>query len=129
MASPISRPKFSRLSADGILAHSPWIATPEQLGRADARTKGRWVFQAECSQCHTVDGVNGVAPLVEGWSRDMLRFNVNHLHRLKGFMPPFIGTAEEKDALAEYLFLLNPVHRDESPAILANVPSNEEAAR
>jgi len=121
--------EFSRLGADGILAHSPWIATPEQIARADARTKGRWVFQAQCSQCHTVDGVNGVAPLVEGWSRDMLRFNVDHLHRLKGFMPPFIGTAEEKDALAEYLFLLNPVHRDESPAILANAPSIEEAAQ
>lgn len=119
--------EIARLNGDGILAHSPWIATPEQLARADERTRGRWVFRAQCSGCHTVDGVNGITPLVRGWSREMLRFNIDHLRRLKGFMPPFVGTDAEKDALAEYLFGLNPLHRDEPPGPIAAAAKSAEA--
>ncbi len=107
--------ELARLNGEGILTHSPWIAPADRLARADLRTRGEWVFKAECIQCHTVDGVNGVTPLVYGWNREMLDINIRYLHRLKGFMPPFIGTDAERDALAEYLFSLSPTHHEDPP--------------
>lgn len=120
--------EFARLRHDGILAHSPWIAPPDRLAQADARTRGRWVFQAQCSQCHTVAGVNGIKPLVIGWDRALTRKAIDHLDQLKGFMPPFIGTDAEKDALTEYLYSLNPVTHDEPPIPLVRAAVLAEAA-
>ncbi len=94
----------------GILSHVPWIADPEQASAADPLTRGRWIFQAQCSQCHTIDGANGIKQLVP-YDREIIRNDIDHLHIRKSFMPPFIGTEVEKDDLAAYLFSLNHLTR------------------
>ncbi len=100
--------EVARLRTEGILASAPWIAPPERMAGADLRTRGGWVFQAQCSQCHTIDGVNGVRPLVHRWPPELIRMGLDHLDRLKGFMPPFVGTEAEKQALTDWLVGLNP---------------------
>lgn len=119
--------EVARLNAEGILPNSPWIAPPDRLASADRRIRGEWVFKAECIQCHTVDGVNGIRPLIYGWNREMLDLNIRNLHLLKGFMPPFIGTADERDALAEYLHSLNPANRVDQPVPVADATPRSEA--
>lgn len=111
--------EFARLNQDGILAHSPWLVSPEKAARLDPMTRGELVFRAQCSQCHTVDGLNGIRPLVYRWDRDLIRRNLDDLDKLKGFMPPFLGTSAEKDALADWLYRLNPVHVPEEPLPIA----------
>lgn len=121
--------EFARLNAEGILRHAKWIAPPDRLDRADRATRGGWVFAAECVQCHTVRGLNGVAPLVAGWERGLIRTSLDHLDHLKGYMPPFVGTAQEKDDLADWLYRLNPVHTEEAPLPIAAAVGRSEDVR
>lgn len=68
---------------------------------------GREVFKLDCSACHTVRGYNPVAPLVKDWSEGYIDFQLQRLDELKPFMPPFIGTAAERKALAAWLASLD----------------------
>ena len=69
---------------------------------------GKSIYQIECRICHTENGINGLKGLTTGWSHDAIR---NRLNNLPGggtpYMPPFVGTDAEKDALAAYLKSLN----------------------
>ncbi|MCK6456621.1 MAG: cytochrome ubiquinol oxidase subunit I [Phycisphaerae bacterium] len=112
--------ELARLNAEGVLAHAPWIAPADRRARADRLTRGRWMFDVQCAKCHTIDGLNGVAPLIAGWPRDLIRYNLDHLDKLKGFMPPVVGTPQEKDDLADWLFRLNPVHHEPTASPLAS---------
>ena len=38
----------------------------------------------------------------------MIDYQLVHLNELKGFMPPFVGTDDERRALAAWLINLNP---------------------
>ncbi len=95
--------EMEALNRDGILPSTPWA----QAGISDDEPRGRAVFRAQCVQCHTINGFNGIAPLVKGWSRELLETNIARLHELKYFMPPFAGKPDERDALIGYLQSLN----------------------
>jgi len=64
---------------------------------------GAKVFRLQCSVCHTLDGANGLDHLTETWQPDQMRLNIAKLQYTKPFMPPFAGTAEEVEALVQYL--------------------------
>ena len=38
----------------------------------------------------------------------MIEYQLIHLNELKGFMPPFVGTDGERQALRDWLATLNP---------------------
>ncbi len=65
--------------------------------------RGAKVFRAQCSVCHTWDGANGVAHLAETWTTGQLRQNLAQLQRTKPYMPPFAGTADEVEALVQWI--------------------------
>lgn len=65
--------------------------------------KGALVFREQCSICHTTAGVNALPGLTTGWDLEMKRQNFSKLQRLKPFMPPFAGTPEELEALAQFI--------------------------
>jgi mono/diheme cytochrome c family protein len=97
--------------------------SPEQAAQAQAEA-GEQIFKALCYSCHTVDGYVAIRPLVEGQSVSAIENTLDtlarpvdaegnptgwddpHLQlatRLGRRMPPFVGTAAEKRALAVYL--------------------------
>lgn len=100
--------EYAPIARDGVLNHAPWIVSPAVAEAGSPVDRGRWVFRTQCIQCHAVTGVNGIKPLV-AYDRPLIRHTIEHLHALKPFMPPFIGTDREKDDLAAYLFSLNHV--------------------
>jgi cytochrome d ubiquinol oxidase subunit I len=65
--------------------------------------KGAKVFRAQCSVCHTLEGVNAVIELTATWSLDQRRLNIAQLQRAKPFMPPFAGTADELESLVQLI--------------------------
>ncbi|MCS7224508.1 MAG: cytochrome ubiquinol oxidase subunit I [Armatimonadetes bacterium] len=65
---------------------------------------GKEVFRLQCSSCHTLSGYNGLLPLIYGWDKEMIQTALDRLHQLRGFMPPFVGSEEEKKALTEWLY-------------------------
>jgi mono/diheme cytochrome c family protein len=97
---------LATLSTEGLLANARWEAPTEEEKREPAKL-GRRVFRVQCMSCHTVNGFNGMRFAVKGWDRDFLDHQVQYLNELKGFMPPFIGTDEERAGLVEYLLSLN----------------------
>lgn len=99
------------LNKVGILEHAVFLDEKTKVvvdDKSNIVDVGKSVFQIECRICHTENGINGLKGLTAGWSHDAIR---NRLNNLPGggtpYMPPFVGTDAEKDALAAYLKSLN----------------------
>ncbi len=90
---------------EGYLAHSTFSPIKEVTdeNRADA---GRILYQGQCLSCHTVDGwrkSRAFANRLDGWTEEGIASYIETLHESRPFMPPFVGTDEELEALAHYL--------------------------
>jgi cytochrome bd-type quinol oxidase subunit 1 len=85
----------------GILRTARWVETVDPV--TEPVRAGAEVFRIECRSCHTVDGYNGIRPMVRGWRQDFLEYQLQRLNELKGFMPPLVATDAERRALACYL--------------------------
>jgi len=110
-------PAFQR---DGFVAHSRWLrvylrtaataAEPADLATFEksSRTKvGEGIFQYHCTSCHAFYGYNGIIPIIYPWTPELIADAVRNLHRTNPAMPPWLGTAAERDLLAAYLVQLN----------------------
>jgi len=86
----------------GVLATARWVSARDPAA-APLEQVGYEIFRTECRSCHTVDGYNGIRVMVKGWREDFIDFQLRHLNELKGFMPPFLGTEQERKALAAWL--------------------------
>ncbi len=113
--------EVSRLSQTGVLAAAKWVkvASVEPGRELEA---GAEVFRVSCRSCHTVDGYNGIRPMVKGWREDFIDYQLRRLDELKGFMPPFAGTPAERQALAKWLLAVGrgaPFCRPATPPAVA----------
>ncbi len=112
--------EIDRLNEKGILSKAAW-ATREAGGRPVPL--GEAVFRAECASCHTRDGYLGIRKLASAMDADLAGMFLAAMRddgaswkaRAEGkdarpgypFMPPFVGTDEELNALAQWLASLN----------------------
>jgi len=112
--------EIDALNEKGILSKAVW-ATKEAGGR-EVPT-GEAVFRAECSSCHTRDGYLGIRKIAFAMDAELAAMFLTALRddgakwkaRAEGedvrpdypFMPPFVGTDEELEALAGWLASLN----------------------
>jgi mono/diheme cytochrome c family protein len=85
-----------------VLTVAKWATVP-RVTPDNWRDAGRELFRLQCASCHTLDGYNGIKPLILGWDERMIDHALQRLHRLRGFMPPFAGTEAERKALAKWL--------------------------
>lgn len=90
----------------GFLARTKWSMVTD-ADRADPVKLGEKMFRFQCKACHTINGFNAIKPMVKGWRRDFLDYQLTNLDQLKGYMPPFRGNEEERRALIEFLYGLN----------------------
>ncbi len=97
--------EVERANSEGVLASAPWkrIGLPEH---PDPHLLGEKMYEIQCSGCHVMNGFNDVGLLIDGWPKEMLAYNLDRLHQLKPFMPPLVGTEEERRALVIYLMNL-----------------------
>lgn len=95
--------EVAALRQAGCLSVDPYpLRNAERLPNDKLRT-GAKVYRMQCSVCHTVSGVNGLTHLTGTWSMDQKRMNIAKLQLTKPFMPPFAGSAEELEALVQYI--------------------------
>jgi cytochrome bd ubiquinol oxidase subunit I len=99
----ISRTEITQLREVGSVTNDPFPLLNESAYQHDQLRLGAKVYRLQCSVCHTIDGVNGLTHLLGTWTMDMKRQNLSKLQRLKPFMPPFAGSPEELEALAQYV--------------------------
>ena len=65
--------------------------------------RGRYIFQSQCSSCHTLYGFNPLVHASRGWSdTEFAKGVLKNLHVSKPFMPPFIGSDRDKLDLASF---------------------------
>jgi len=99
---------LERLEESGLLQSARWVhgheVDPKALERA-----GEEIYRVQCASCHTVDGYNSIRLAVKGWNWSMIDYQLAHLGSLKGFMPGFVGTEAERQALGAWLVSLNPL--------------------
>ncbi len=122
---------------DGYLARSPWITAAEREAWAtpadgtlvpaaapgtDTLARGQMMFRGQCMACHTVDGYRTMRGLLAGRDRTSIVNILDMLHKqgddspYKAFMPPLVGTMDERAALADYLYSLVSNGHEQAPA-------------
>lgn len=109
------------LQTEGLVAHSGWLRYYLDQSKASRAAReaapdrsrsvqvGEAIFHYHCGSCHAFYGYNGINPIIYPWTPDLIREGVRHLHRTNPAMPPWLGTAAERDALAAYLIRLNEI--------------------
>jgi mono/diheme cytochrome c family protein len=114
----------------------------ERLGMQVAA--GRELFKLLCFNCHSVDGYNAIRPLVQGKNLAVIDGTLGRLARVEGpggesgswsdlvrpgyrlrtwrgrRMPPFVGTDQERRALAVYLAMLGGAMVEPEPVAVAS---------
>ena len=76
------------------------LALPE----TDRIALGEVLFLYHCNDCHAIrHGYSAVRPLLQARSREMIVSLIHDLHETNMYMPPWSGTPEEAELLADYL--------------------------
>lgn len=99
----IEQSELEQLRVRGCTIDDPYPLRDAASLPNEQLAHGAQVFRNLCSICHTLDGANGLVPLMESWSDEQLRLNIAQLQRTKPFMPPFAGNAADVEALAQWL--------------------------
>lgn len=105
---PLDVPYLNKV---GILKHAVFIDEDKKILKEDKsniKEVGHSIYLIECRICHTENGINGLKSLTKGWTQGAI---AHRLKNLQGggtpFMPPFVGTDTEREALATFIHSLN----------------------
>ncbi len=73
----------------------------EAAPQLPSSANGGRLFADNCAICHAEEDVTSA---MAGWDRDTIRGVLDRLEEISDQMPPYEGSPEEKDTLADYLF-------------------------
>jgi cytochrome bd-type quinol oxidase subunit 1 len=69
---------------------------------------GNVLFLHHCNDCHASDiGYSAAGMLLQGWPREAIRSQIDHLHDVL-YMPPWCGTPQEAELVTDYLMSIRP---------------------
>ncbi len=109
----IMKNESEQLNTAGVLPSAKWSeikhVTPENKLEA-----GKELFNIQCLSCHTVNGIRN--DIVSRTEMFPLRGLISHLSgqgKVLNYMPEFVGTEAEKEALAAYI--ISKIHQKEIP--------------
>lgn len=99
----IAAADVEKINREGLLKLARWTPVRQAQG-ADRMKAGRELFNIQCLACHTIRGVKN--DIVEKTKHLTYRGVISHLYgqgKALTYMPPFVGTAEEREALAAFI--------------------------
>lgn len=101
------------LNKDGVLKHASFVpAEYRTITPQNQAEVGQYLFQLECRFCHTANGINSITSRIRNMSEDALYHRIGSLNgAATPWMPPFVGTDQERRALAVYLAKLSAESR------------------
>ncbi|MDY0375533.1 MAG: cytochrome ubiquinol oxidase subunit I [Desulfobacterium sp.] len=96
----------AKLDEAGFLATAKWTQQSEVTDN-NLMEAGYDLFKFQCSACHSVGGVlNDIKPLIAKYDSVFgMDAKLNGLNRFNNYMPHFMGTRNERWALANYIVL------------------------
>ncbi|MCS6774921.1 MAG: cytochrome ubiquinol oxidase subunit I [Chloroherpetonaceae bacterium] len=103
----VRRSEVEKFNTQGYLTASLWKPATD-----DAVASGHAMFRGQCMSCHTVSGYRSMKRLLQGRDEKAIASMLEMLHRptpdsmYVKYMPPLVGTREEREALAKFLATL-----------------------
>lgn len=93
------------LNKEGVLKYAYFVPQQYRIITEENKVKvGEYLFKLECRVCHSVNGVNAITKKVKGLDEMAIYYRIGTLNSpATPFMPPFVGTDDERKALAAYL--------------------------
>lgn len=91
---------------NGITALSGWSKLVESRESDDTSQirQGALIFSQQCSSCHAVGGPRlDIIPILKGLSPGGVSAQLAGQGKRLNYMPPFFGSKEDRDTLAQYL--------------------------
>jgi cytochrome bd-type quinol oxidase subunit 1 len=103
-ANDVRASQVETLQAKGTLQTANFLLTSDKT----SATYGENLFHLQCGSCHAAAGYRGMARRVDGWDAEFAADILQHIHKLRGTMPPYAGNEDDRKALGSYLASLNP---------------------
>ncbi|WP_421900520.1 cytochrome ubiquinol oxidase subunit I [Maridesulfovibrio sp.] len=93
------------LHGESILQNAKWVPQDLREITDENRLKaGSWLYQMECGPCHAINGpLNDIVPRTASYTAEGIAAFISGMGKINKYMPEFIGTAEERKVLAEYI--------------------------
>lgn len=92
-----------QINKDGFLASAKWtnlkVVSDENLVEA-----GSEIVRLQCFSCHTVNGYNGLKARTSNLTERGLIAQLTGMGKLNTYMPPFVGTEIEKQAVSAFIY-------------------------
>jgi len=105
-----------KLNTEGFLANAKW----PKVKTADADgvlAQGKELFVHQCYSCHTIGGIrNDILRRTKDFTYEGILAQLTGQGKVRDYMPPFFGTQEEKEALAQYIIFLHSRGKTAEPA-------------
>ena len=99
----IRKADTDRVRENGLLKEARWVKS-RALNKEKMLEAGREIFNILCLPCHSVGGpLNDIKKLSSNYTPSGLAAKINGLNVFCTYMPPFTGTADERQALATYI--------------------------
>ncbi len=116
----ITMDEAEELDEKGVLDWAPWaaIAMNTEVSAMNQIERGEAIYRVQCTRCHTMEGFNGIKPLIKNWSENSIRHSLENLHEEQYFMPPFFGPEKDLQDITQYLLTL--AQSDEMPQQQSN---------
>ncbi len=93
----------ARLNATGSLPDAKWVQV-HKVTETNRLQAGKEIYQLQCLSCHTTGGVRrDILPPTEDYPYLGMLSKIEGVGKINGYMPPFVGSLEEKEALAAYI--------------------------
>jgi len=110
-----------KIDREGFLTHARWVSR-RKVDADNPTVAGREIFRLQCSACHSVGGLmKDIQPLTRKFPLFGMDAQLSGQGKLLDYMPPFMGTVPERQALARYIVKdLN--HKTEETALVSITP-------
>lgn len=94
------------INQKGAIASSKWAPPEIRDGITEANhvAVGEFLYQLECASCHSIGGpMNEIRQRTEQYDVQGMDAFLAGMGKLNKYMPPFVGTEEERMVLARYI--------------------------
>ena len=92
-----------KIDKDGFLSHARWVST-KKIDPDKPSLAGREIFRLQCTACHSVGGVmNDILARTRKFPLFGMDAQLTGQGKLLDYMPPFMGTRNERGVLARYI--------------------------
>jgi hypothetical protein len=92
-----------RLNREGVLPNARW-STVRAVTAANTMEAGRELYRIQCYPCHTTGGIrNDIIPKTRSFTFLGMLAQLTGQGKAKPYMPRFVGTQAEKEALAAFI--------------------------